>query len=230
MSKSAPISVTPRPLGAVRTVGTFAATAVLLALAACTGREGRSVDELVLDDGRYLEPETMRPYSGLAFATFNDQPSVVAQRLSLRDGAYHGPFEAYFDNRKLIAREYYENGVRHGAYRWYFEDGELFEEGTFENGLREGPYRAYWDTGDLYEEGTYRNGDFDGPRRWYKDGRMIEEVTYQDGVLHGLYERYREDGSVDLKGVLEQGEPCGIWFEAERTIRHPACGAPSVTE
>lgn len=230
MSASAHISGTNSRLGAPRGARTFVVTAALLALTACSGREGRPVDELVLDGGRYLEPETMQPYSGLAFATFNDQPSVVAQRLSLRNGTYHGPFEAYFHNRKLSAREYYEDGVRHGAYRWYFEDGKLFEEGTFENGRREGPYRAYWDTGDLYEEGTYRNGAFDGPRRWYKDGRLIEEVTYRDGVIDGLYERYREDGSLDLKGMLEDGEPCGIWFKGDQTVRHAACGVLSVTE
>ena len=200
---------------------------VLLAVslaAGCGGPSERPVDELVRDGDVFLDPGTMEPYSGLAFATFEDHPAVVAERLSLRDGTYDGPYEAFFENRRLSSRELYENGVKNGRYEWYFENGQLFEEGTYRDGRLHGPYRAYWEDGDLYEEGTYRQGRFDGPRRWYLDGRLVELVTYRNGVMQGLYERYLEDGTLDLKGMLYAGSPCGMWIEGDRTIPYPPCG------
>lgn len=198
---------------------------LLVVAAACTGPEERPVDELVRVGDLYLNPETMEPYSGLAFATFDDAPSIVAERLSLRHGAYDGPYEAYFENRRLSSKEIYENGVKNGPYEWYFESGQLFEKGTYRDGRLDGPYRAYWENGDLYEEGTYRHGRFDGPRRWYLDNRLVELVTYRNGVTEGLYERYLEDGTLDLKGMLHAGEPCGMWIEGDRTLPYPPCSS-----
>lgn len=193
-------------------------------LAACDAEGGVPFEELVRDGERFLTPETLEPYTGIAFATFQGQPGVVQRRSRLRNGAYDGPFEAFFVNQKLSSKEVYDDGVLNGPYEWYFESGALFEEGTYKNGLLEGPYRAYWENGDLYEEGSYRAGQFDGPRRWFTDNRMIEMVTYRDGVIEGLYERYLEDGTLDLKGMLFQGEPCGTWIEGPAEIHYPACG------
>lgn len=206
------------PLGTL-----LAVTVLLVATSACERAAERPVDDLVRQGNVFLDPETMEPYSGLAFATFDGQPDVIAKRLTLRDGTYDGPYEAFFENRRLSSKEIYREGVRHGRYEWYFENGQLFEEGTYVQGTLEGPYRAYWENGDLYEEGTYRNGRFDGPRRWYMEGRLVELVTYQDGVIEGLYERYLEDGTLDLKGMLRNGTPCGMWIEGTETIPYPAC-------
>lgn len=203
----------------------------LLALVVFSGcsSEGRPFEELVRDGERFLTPESLEPYTGIAFATFEGQPGVIARRSSLRNGAYDGPFEAYFTNRKLSSKEVYAEGVLNGPYEWYFESGELFEQGTYKNGLLEGPYRAYWENGDLYEEGSYRAGLYDGPRRWFVDGRMVEMVTYRNGTIEGLYERYLEDGTLDLKGMLFDGRPCGTWIEGPAQIHYPLCGS-RVTE
>ena len=210
---------------AVSTRGvSFSAIALMAILAACTGSDGRSVDELVREGGLFLDPETMEPFSGLAFATLDARAGGVGQRLSLTRGEYDGPFASIAAERRLSSREIYLDGVKHGPYQWYFESGQLFEEGTYVEGRLNGPYRAYWETGELYEEGTYRGGDFDGPRRWFVGGRLIEVVTYRRGVIDGLYERYKEDGTLDLKGMLERGEPCGMWIEADRAIPYPSCG------
>lgn len=216
---------TPSALPVFRT---FAAALAIVGVVAC-GPDTRTVDELVHDGNRYLVAETMEPYTGMAVATFRDRPDVVARRLSLSNGSYHGPFERFFENRTLSSLEYYTNGVKDGPYEWYFENGQLFEEGTYHNGQLDGPYRAYWDSGELYEEGSYRNGRYDGPRRWFMDGRLVELVTYRYGETEGLYERYRPDGTIELKGMLYEGEACGTWVERDRTIHYPVCG-PRITE
>ena len=215
----------PRHPGVIPASWKLAALTAVVAALTCGRPDGRALDELVREDGLYLSPETGQPYTGVAFARFSGEHGRIAQRLNLWTGSYHGPFESYFRDRNLSAKETFAGGRRHGRFESYFESGELFEEGTYVDGRRAGPYRAYWETGDLYEEGTYVDGTFDGPRRWYVDGRLIELVTYRQGVIDGLYERYREDGSLDLKGMLRNGSPCGVWFEDERAITYPACNA-----
>lgn len=199
------------------------ALSLVLLIIACGNHETRPMEELVRDGDVFLDPETLEPFTGTTFSTFDDHPLVISERVSLRDGAYDGPYEAYFANRRLSAKEYYEEGLRHGPYEWYFDSGKLYERGTYSFGFRNGPYEAYWESGDIYERGTYINGTFDGPRAWYLNGTLIELVTYADGVVDGLYERYRADGTLQLRGILLEGQPCGHWLEATATIAHPPC-------
>lgn len=206
------------PSGSTRV---FALT-LLLAVAACES-EPRPVEDLNRVGDLWLDAETGEPFSGVAFSTFHDRPGVVSQRLTLRNGTYDGPFEAYFANQTLSSKELYQGGRKHGRYERYFENGQLFEEGTYTEGRRTGPYRAYWESGALYEEGMYEDGRFHGPRRWYLEGRLVELVTYQHGVMEGLYERYREDGELALKGMLRAGNPCGLWIENDEPISYPSC-------
>lgn len=195
----------------------------MAALVGC-GSEGVPFEELVRDGNRYLSPETHEPYTGIAFATFEGHAGLMIPRSRLLDDAYDGPFESLFADQKLSAKEVYADGVLHGPYEWYFESGALFEQGTYKNGKLEGPYRAYWENGDLYEEGSYRAGMYDGPRRWFVDGRLVEMVTYRRGEIEGLYERYLDDGTLDLKGMLFEGKPCGMWIEGPTELVYPACG------
>ena len=213
-----------------RTLSPFSARTRLLAVLpvlaalACAHPNPRPMDELVRQGDVFLDPETLEPYSGTAFSTFDEQPLVIEERLTLRAGTYDGPYEAYFANRKLSSKEVYQNGRKHGPYAWYSDSGRLFEEGTYHQGVLDGPYEAYWESGELYERGTYLAGDFDGPRAWYLRGELIERVTYVNGVIDGPYERFHVDGTIDLLGVLRDGAPCGMWLEGMTTITYPPCG------
>jgi hypothetical protein len=202
--------------------GAVTTTSVLLA-AACSP-EPLPFTDLVREGDEYLDPVTLEPYSGPAFAAFHDAPRLVERRASLRDGRYDGPFELYFENRQLSVREVYREGLKDGPYEWYFESGQLYERGTYENGLKEGPYEAFFENGRLYERGTYRHGDFHGAREWYRDGRLVERVTYLRGQIDGPYERYSPDGMLELMGTLRYGSPCGAWIEGSERVVYPTCG------
>lgn len=184
----------------------------------------RPMEDLVRRGDAYLDPETLEPFTGTTFATFADQPRVIAQRATLRDGTFDGPFETFFADRTLSTKELYEDGRRNGPYEWYFASGRLFERGTFSDGVRHGPYEAYWEDTDLRERGTYRNGLLDGARSWYLAGTLVERVTYRGGVVEGLYERYDPSGALRSRGILMAGRPCGHWLEGSTTITHPPCG------
>jgi antitoxin component YwqK of YwqJK toxin-antitoxin module len=196
----------------------------LLFATGCSEPESLAMAELVLEGGEYLHPVTREPYSGTAFAAYDDPPQHIERRASLRDGRYDGPFELFYEDHTLSLREVYRQGQKDGPYEWYFEDGQLYERGTYVNGLREGPYEAYFGHGKLYEKGTYRFGDFHGAREWYRGGQLIEQVTYVDGQIDGPYERYSPDGGVAFRGTLRYGNPCGTWIEGSDRVNYPTCG------
>ena len=200
---------------------------ILVGALGCAEPNPRPKGDLVRQGGLYLHPETLEPYSGPVFTTFQGSPPRIEERASLRDGHYDGPFEWYFGKGQLALRERYRDGRKEGPYEWYFESGELFERGTYVNGLLEGPYEAYYESGDLYEKGTYRRGAFHGPRQWYHYDQLIEMVTYVDGRIYGPYQRYTEDGELDLAGTLRDGQPCGTWLEGRVTITYPSCDLES---
>jgi antitoxin component YwqK of YwqJK toxin-antitoxin module len=193
----------------------------------CSEPNPRPKDDLVRQGTLYLDPATLEPYSGTVFTTFQGSPPRIEQRASLRDGHYDGPFEWYFGKGQLSLRELYRDGRKEGPYEWYFESGRLYERGTYRNGRLDGPYEAYYESGDLYEKGSYLAGTFHGPREWYLDGRLIELVTYVGGRIDGPYERYTEHGVLDLKGMLENGQPCGTWLEDGGEITYPSCALES---
>ena len=213
----------PRPLSRFSAATRLLAALAVLAGLGCAERNPRPMDELVRQGDVFLDPETLQPYSGPAFSTFDEQPLVIEKRLSLQDGTYDGPYEAYFANRLLSSKEFYHNGRKHGPYVWYSASGRLFEEGTYHQGVLDGPYEAYWESGELYERGTYLAGNFDGSRAWYSEGELIELVTYANGVIDGPYERFDVDGTLDLLGVLRNGVPCGTWLDGLATIDYPSC-------
>lgn len=184
-------------------------------------------DALVKEEGVYLHPATREPYSGSVFTTFANTPLKVEQRANLRDGHYDGAVEWYFGNRQVSVREVYRGGLRDGPYQWYFESGHLYETGTYRHGRLDGPYEAYYETDDLHETGTYRAGEFDGPRKWFLGDRLVELVTYDRGRIYGPYERYTPAGTLDLKGRLQDGQPCGTWFEDGATVTYARCSLES---
>lgn len=207
-----------------RTLALGALIAPLLVLAGCAEPKPLPISELVREGDAYLDPVTREPYSGPVFAAYDHAPRRIERRASLLDGHYDGPFELFFENRRLSVREVYREGRKDGPYEWYFESGQLYERGTYVDGLREGPYEAYFENGQLSETGTYRYGEFHGPREWYLDGHLIERVTYVRGQIDGPYERYHPDGSLLLGGTLRYGNPCGAWVKGSERVVHPTCG------
>jgi hypothetical protein len=230
MAESHPVRDRRRPTEPARV-----RVALLLALAAgavggCADRGPgtdlvRPMEDLVRRGDLYLDPETLEPFTGTTFATFAHQPRVIAERATLRQGTFDGPYETYFADRTLSTKEVYRSGRREGPYEWYFASGRLFERGTFSDGVRHGPYEAYWEDTELHERGTYRDGVIDGVREWYLGSSLVVRVTYRRGVVEGLYERYEANGLLRSRGILAAGRPCGHWFESSTTISYPPCGA-----
>ena len=92
---------------------------------------------------QYLDPETLEPYSGLAYRMSEDDSTQIVLRVNLRDGRFHGDFEDFDPERVeegvgLYETGTYRDGQREGRYEYFYPSGVLRGRGTYENGLGEG--------------------------------------------------------------------------------------------
>ena len=78
----------------------LAAALLPLLLPGCDGRP-RDLDELVLMDSTYLDPETRRPYSGTVFRSFAADPDRHQLEAALRDGTWHGELTVYHPTGRI---------------------------------------------------------------------------------------------------------------------------------
>ena len=142
--------------------------ALFLAVGACGDPDPRSLDALVQREGRYLDPEDFRPYSGPVFSTYQDDPEAVEMSASLVNGRFEGPYERFYPDGSVFSRGAYQEGVWHGPFESFYQDGAPWMEGRYEEGALDGPYVAYGEDGSVQERGTYASGSPCGT--WTMDG------------------------------------------------------------
>ena len=79
----------------------------------------RNLDDLIEQGGTFLDPETMRPYSGPVFSLFPNQPALLGTKRprkvrrmgALLDGRWHGPYETHHKDGRLRSKGKYDNGI-----------------------------------------------------------------------------------------------------------------------
>ena len=145
----------------------------LLLIGACADAQPRSLDTLVQREGRYLDPEDFRPYSGPVLSKYRDDPEAVEMSARLVDGRFQGSYERFYRDGSVFGRGAYQDGVWHGPFESFYQDGTLWMEGTYEDGALDGPYVAYGEDGSVQERGSYASGSPCGT--WTLDG---EEETH----------------------------------------------------
>ena len=213
-------SITPsRRRGTVTRLG-IPVVAALATVSCAAPAPPRDLDELERSGTVVVDPETGAPYSGPVFST---KPAAVGPP-RVAAGLAQQLVDRLAPRRAVTSVERYVEGVREGPYEWYSETGNIFETGSYREGTLDGPYEAFWDDSGLYERGAYRSGRFHGERSWYLDGILVERATYVAGTIDGPYLRYTDDGDVVLRGALDDGVPCGPWFNRGVRVEHPPCG------
>jgi antitoxin component YwqK of YwqJK toxin-antitoxin module len=117
--------------------------ALALIAVGCADPIPRNLDDLPMQGPQYLDPETLEPYSGLAYRMSEDDSTQIVLRVNLRDGRFHGDFEDFDPERVeegvgLYETGTYRDGQREGRYEYFYPSGVLRGRGTYENGLGEG--------------------------------------------------------------------------------------------
>ncbi len=166
--------------------------------------------ELDIIKGLYFQPNTIDPYTGLAFEEFpNGKRQMEVQ---IKNGKIHGKvkewersgkkvFEAEYENGAQVGKEeqwysdgfnklliYYQNGVPHGTCTEWHQTGGKKSLGEFVNGEEEGEHNWWFATGKKDQTVNYKNGKEDGMMNaWHENGVKKIEATYINGKLEGDY-------------------------------------------
>ena len=90
--------------------------APVLAPASCFPAPGRSLEELVVQDSTYVDPETMAPYTGPVFRMFPGDSSSVQLRATLRGGTWEGGLTVYHRTGRIRYQGEMTGGARCGAW------------------------------------------------------------------------------------------------------------------
>lgn len=93
----------PRPRTALASRARRLLAALPLAALACSGSAAgeRSLDELVLRDSTYLDPESLAPYTGAVYRTFRDDPARLQLEATMVEGTWHGELRVYHPNGRI---------------------------------------------------------------------------------------------------------------------------------
>ncbi len=99
------------------------------------------------------------------------------------DGAYHGPYSAYFDDGQLKQKGFYKNNRMDSIWTTYYTEkpDQIKEEVTFHNGTENGPFREYHLNGKLAAEGNYVEEFEDGEIKVYDTTGTLKKIyVYKD--------------------------------------------------
>ena len=92
---------------------------VLLALPIASCQQAitpRALDELVIRDSVYLDPETLTPFTGPVFSLFEEDPGAEQIRGELRDGVWSGEMTVYHENGRVRYMGSFDSGERCGPW------------------------------------------------------------------------------------------------------------------
>ena len=128
---------------------------VVLALSACVDEPiPQDLAELMRQGETYLDPQTMRPYSGPVFTRAEDDSMRVSHSGTLLDGKFDGLSESYHRLGHVSRRVQYVEGKRHGVTEGFWSNGVLESRVTFIDGKAMGPAEYRGLAGELSESGS----------------------------------------------------------------------------
>lgn len=99
------------------------------------------------------------------------------------EGAYHGPYTAFFNDGQLKQKGFYKNNQMDSIWTTYYTEkpDQIKEEVTFHNGTENGPFREYHLNGKLAAEGNYVEEFEDGEIKVYDTTGTLKKIyVYKD--------------------------------------------------
>ena len=152
-------------------------------------------------EGRFIYPETNKPYTGNLDVLNNDWGKVEFSKDYL-NGHLHGNEKVFYQSGRLKSLGHFNKGVLTGTVELYYEDGSIQARVNFNNGIKQGRAISYYPDGNKQLEQLFIDGKLDGLHRtWYENGNVMKSIPYSKGMVHGTLETYYESG-----GVFEEVE------------------------
>ena len=152
-------------------------------------------------EGRFIYPETNKPYTGNLDVLNNDWGKVEFSKDYL-NGHLHGNEKVFYQSGRLKSLGHFNKGVLTGTVELYYEDGSIQARVNFNNGIKQGRAISYYPDGSKQLEQLFVDGKLDGLHRtWYENGNVMKSIPYSKGMVHGTLKTYYESG-----GVFEEVE------------------------
>ena len=170
--------------------------------------------ELDIIKGLFFQPNTIEPWTGLAF---EDHPNGNRQmEVPIKDGKIHGKVKEWERNGKKIYQAEYENGVQVGTEEQWYADGFNKVHLTYQNGLPHGMCTEWHQTGGKKSLGEFVNGEEEGEHNWwYATGKQDQVVNYKNGKEVGAMKAWHENGMLKIDANYKNGKLDGdyaLWY------------------
>ena len=160
-------------------------------------------------DGRFIFPETNKPYTGNLDVINNDWgKDAVEFNKDYVDGALHGAEKVFYRSGRLKSVGYFNKGLIDGTTTLYYEDGSVQAQVSFNNGAKEGKAVSFYPDGAKQLEHFFINDKLNGvASQWYDTGSLMISRDYSKGLLHGEVTTYYESGRVFEVTKFNYGTP-----------------------
>lgn len=120
----------------------------------------------------------------------------------------HGIYESYFNLKKIMSGNFFENTM-HGSWRRFYKDGELMIEASYIRGRKHGKWLYYFHNGKtsciaVFNQGKkvgtwqsfHQSGTLKGERIYSNDTLLDEKQYYENKILRREYHF-----SIDSNGI-----------------------------
>ena len=186
--------------------------------AAASQEPPRNLDDLILEEGRYLDPRTGEFYTGSALKMASDDEARVAMELNILDGLFHGSYTIH--NPEL----YYIAGPLRTERGAIVIREKMYEKGEFHRGVKTGGVMIYYGDGTLFRSVTYLEDKWHGPLREYREnGELTLQANFINDEMHGFFESYWLNDEILRSGSYNRGERCGTWFDYGNRNEYDPC-------
>ena len=167
--------------------------------------------ELDIIKGLFFQPNTVAPWTGLAF---EDHPNGNRQmEVQIKDGKIHGKVKEWERNGKKVYQAEYEFGNQVGVEEQWYADGFNKLYITYQNGLPHGTCTEWHQTGGKKSVGEFVNGEEEGEHNWwYATGKQDQVVNYRNGKEVGPMKAWHENGMLKIDANYKEGKLDGDYF------------------
>ena len=128
---------------------------LILLLNSCSSNIELNCSDLIEENGIVKLNE--KNFSGSCLTYFDDNPNILDEKRSYKNGLKHGNWIKNHSNGNLFYSAYAKRGEIHGNYTSYHPNGNLADKGKMKNGYKNGVWEYYGVHGELYKKELYKN-------------------------------------------------------------------------
>ena len=189
---------------------------ILLIAASLSAQKKKKIPVYELDQikGLFFQPNTIEPYSGLAFEEYpNGQKKA---EIPITNGKVDGTAKEWAQNGKKTYESEYVMGIQQGSETQWHANGRKKLLINYKDGIPDGVCTEWWKGGGKKSQGNFVNGKEEGKHTWwYSTGNLDQEIIYINGKAEGLVKNWYESGPLRLKNEYKNGMQDGKaeeWF------------------